>query len=185
MQKLRQMEAKPLKIIREFAGQYNINWRILYAILMCESNARGLEREQIKTRFEPHIYSGFATVKDRMMNHHAALPALDAAWIRGHTYTQLRWMSTSWGIAQIMGWHYPMLGYKTIDDMMEAYKASEELQVRSFCLFCVKYRDGKFLTALKKMDIKAISKMYNGAGYKRNNYDVKLVKNFQGIENEG
>ena len=173
------METNQLNILKEFAGQYSIDWRILYAILMNESNGRGLTREKIKARFERHIYTGFARVKDNLAEHHPALPALETNWIREHTLTQLRWMSTSWGVAQIMGWHYPMLGYKTVDEMMGAYKASEELQVRSFCLFCVKYRDGKFLIALKKMDIKTISKMYNGAGYKRNNYDEKLVKNIQ------
>ena len=164
--------------LKEFAGQYNIDPRILVAILNNESEGRGFDKDgNIKTRFEVGIWSSFI-VQYNEGKKNPILPGLSVEWVRSHTKDELRLLATSYGIAQIMGWHYPMLNYNSIGDLVSAWTDLEEIQIIDFCIFCVKYRDGKFLKALQELDFKAISIMYNGLGYLRNDYDNRLHKNF-------
>lgn len=176
------MNPKLLEIIIEFAKQYNIDWRILYAILKKESDAKGFDTKgKLKTRFEKHIYDGFSKVFAGAKQH-PLLPGLKSEWIKLHSATQIEFLSTSYGIAQIMGYWYPLLNYKSIDLLIESWTTSEEIQVRDFCLFCVRYNEGKFLDALKKLDFISIAKQYNGAGFKKNNYDTDLIKFVNGAK---
>lgn len=169
------METKSKEILKEFAEQYHLDWRILAAILMKESNQQGYDdKGNLKRRIERHILSGFRDVLLNIKNRHPVLPGLKAEWIRKHDVDELVAMSTSWGIAQIMGWHYPMLKYDKVQDMVDAWQASEEMQIRDFCLFCVRYNDGKFLDALQKMNFRSIAMQYNGRGYAQNAYDRDL-----------
>ena len=168
-----------LKPIKQFADSFDIDWRILYAIGMNESNGSGREGELIKHRFEKYIFNQFARVKEGAKDTCPSLPYLDKVWIRKHSWAQLQLMATSWGMFQIMGWHYPSLGFSSIDQMVDCYKGSEDYQVRSFLYFCVKYRDSKFLKALKKGWLRTIARYYNGAGYAKNNYVQKLIKHIR------
>lgn len=173
------MKPELIQILKDFADQYKIDFRILRAILKKESNAAGFYKDgSIKERFEAHIYDGFVKVIDGS-NKHPQLPGLESEWIKTHSIQQIRFLSTSFGIAQIMGYWYPLLNYKNIYDMTDAWKASEEIQLRDFCLFCLKYNYGKFLIALSKLDYPSIAKQYNGGGYKKNNYDIDLIKYFK------
>lgn len=167
-------------IIKDFAKQYHLDWRILFAILMNESNAQGFDKSgKLKERFEKHIYTGFKQVFEGQRKKNPHLPGLTTEWIRSHNLQQLEYLSTSYGIAQIMGWQYPLLGYSSIDNMVQSWRDSEEIQIRDFCLFCVKYNNGKFLKALKQLNILSISAQYNGTGYAKNNYDNKLIKHYK------
>lgn len=167
-------------ILKEFAEQYHFDWRILGAILMKESNQSGFNKNGlIKTRFEKHIYIGFKNVANGTKKRHPSLPGLDPIWIKSHSETQLEFLSTSFGIAQIMGYWYKLLGYETINEMIDAWVDSEEIQIRDFCLFCVRYNDGNFLKALKLLNFQSIAMQYNGRGYAQNNYDKDLHTYFQ------
>ena len=169
------MQESNKNILKEFAEQYKLDWRILGAILMKESNQEGYDKKaKIKIRFEKHIMSGFRDVLLDIRKRHPSLPGLKADWIKKHTVDELNMLSTSFGIAQIMGYWYDMLGYPTIKEMVDAWQASEEIQIRDFCLFCVRYNDGKFLTALKLLNYQSIAMQYNGRGYAQNNYDKDL-----------
>ncbi|MFZ3035513.1 MAG: N-acetylmuramidase domain-containing protein [Parvibaculum sp.] len=175
------MEEKLKNILKEFAEQYHFNWKIVYAILLKESNASGFYKNGlIKKRFEEHIYNGFLKVYEGEGLKHPSLPGLKREWILAHTKVQLEFLSTSFGIAQIMGYWYSLLNYKSVNDMIVGWVDSEEIQIRDFCLFCVKYNDGKFLEALQESNyhpsLTEIARQYNGSGYKKNNYDADLVK---------
>ena len=167
-----------LFLIKEFAGQYDLDWRILYAILMTESDGDGFKNKSITKRFEPLIYAGFQKVIEGKAERHNLLPGLDPLWIRKHTLSECHLMANSLGIAQIMGYYYPYLGYKTITDLVDEWKAHEDLQLRAFFRFCLWYRSGKFLAELEAINFKQIAKMYNGAGYAKNKYDQKLIHHF-------
>ena len=168
-------------ILKEFAEQYHFDWRILGAILMKESNQIGFypESGKIKSRFEKHIYIGFKDVLNGLKKRHPSLPGLDSNWIKKHTAEQLEFMSTSYGIAQIMGYWYDLLNYESVEDMIDAWADSEEIQIRDFCLFCVRYNDGRFLTALKLLNFQSIAMQYNGRGFAQNAYDKDLHNYFQ------
>ena len=167
-------------ILKDFAKQHHLDWRIIYAILMNESNAQGFDSNgKLKERFEKHIFNGFKQVHQGYRKKNPHLPGLDTEWIKNHSLQQIEYLSTSYGIAQIMGWHYPMLGYLSIENMIQTWRDLEENQIRDFCLFCVKYNNGKFLKALKDLNIQSISMQYNGTGFARNNYDNKLLKHYR------
>lgn len=175
------MEEKNKNILKEFAEQYHFDWRILGAILMKESNQMGfyIDSKKIKSRYEKHIHIGFKNVHNGTKKRHPSLPGIDPMWIKAHTISELELLSTSYGIAQIMGYWYKLLGYEEVEDMIDAWKDSEELQIRDFCLFCVRYNDGKFLNALKLLNYQSIAMQYNGRGYAQNNYDKDLHIYFQ------
>lgn len=175
------MEEKNKNILKEFAEQYHFDWRILGAILMKESNQMGfyIDSKKIKSRYEKHIHIGFKNVHNGTKKRHPSLPGIDPMWIKAHTISELELLSTSYGIAQIMGYWYKLLGYDEVEDMIDAWKDSEELQIRDFCLFCVRYNDGKFLNALKLLNYQSIAMQYNGRGYAQNNYDKDLHIYFQ------
>lgn len=174
------MQDKSKEILKEFAEQYHLDWRILAAILMKESTQQGYDdKGNIKRRLEKSILTGFRNVVLNIKQRHPQLPGLKAEWIRSHDADEIVKISTSWGIAQIMGWHHPLLNYEIIDDMIDAWYDSEEIQIRDFCLFCVRYNGGKFLDALKKMNIQSIAMQYNGKGFAQNNYDRDLICYYQ------
>jgi len=174
------MEDKNKDILEEFANQYHLDWRLLGAILMKESNQEGFDKKgAIKTRYEKHIHIGFKNVHNGTKKRHPSLPGLDPLWIKAHTETQLEFLSTSFGIAQIMGYWYKLLGYKTINEMIDGWVDSEEIQIRDFCLFCVRFNDGRFLDALKKQNIQSVAMQYNGRGYAQNSYDKDLLTYMQ------
>lgn len=177
------VEKARIDTLKQFGIQHKIDWRILYAIAQNESNGYGLEGELIKHRFEEHIYAGFVKVKLGTFKKHPSLPGLDPEWIKSHSYKELRLMSTSWGMFQIMGWHYNMLGHASVESMVDNYKGSEDYQVRDFLIFCMIYRDGKFYQYLKKSWLRSIANAYNGAGWRKNNYVSKLIKHIRNAPN--
>ena len=169
------MQEKSKEILKEFADQYRFSWRILGAILMKESNQEGFYKDgKIKQRFEKHISIGFKNVLNGTKKRHPSLPGLEPLWIKKHTDTEVELLSTSYGMAQIMGYWYHILNYPTVAEMIDAWTYSEEIQIRDFCLFCVRYNDGNFLTALKLLNFQSIAMQYNGRGFAQNNYDKDL-----------
>lgn len=167
---------KPLSMqfIKEFAKQYNIDPALILAIGKKESNLINTDRNGlIIKRFEPHIYRGFLLVLNGRMLKHPALPGIMPEWIKKHNETELRLMSTSYGIFQIMGYYYPEMGYKSIYDLIEDWNV-EEICVKKSLEFMVKYRGGNFIKALQNNDYVNIAKMWNGLGYAKNNYDKDL-----------
>ena len=80
--------------------------------------------------------------------------------------------STSWGLGQIMGSNYRMVGCATVQDMVEQAKQSEVMQLQQWVGFV---KSANLLQALKNKDWAAFAKGYNGPGYATNKYDVKLA----------
>ena len=174
------MQEKSKNILKEFANQYGIDWRILAAILMKESNQEGFNNKgAIKMRYEKHIHLGFKNVLNGTKKRHPSLPGLDPVWIKTHDADAINLMSTSWGMAQIMGYWYKLLNHNSVKEMVDAWSASEEIQIRDFCLFCLKFNDGAFLKALKIPNFQSIAMQYNGRGFAQNNYDKDLHTYFQ------
>lgn len=172
------MLLKPLSMqfIFEFGQQYKVDPALILAIGKKESNLKNCDNNGLLIkRFEPHIYRGFILVKKDRLLKHPALPGLMPEWIKKHTEDELRMLSTSYGIFQIMAYYYPELGYKSVRDLVEDWNV-EEICVKKSLEFMLKYRGGNFIKALQNNDYENIAKMWNGLGYKRNNYDTDLKK---------
>lgn len=85
--------------------------------------------------------------------------------------------SASWGGFQVMGYHWKRLGYPSVQDFVAAMTRSEADQLEAFVRFIE--ADVSLHKALKALKWAAVAKLYNGAAYQRNLYDVKLERAFE------
>ena len=79
--------------------------------------------------------------------------------------------SCSWGLGQVMGYHWKSLSYSTLQMFINAMYKDEASQLDAMCRY-IKFNN--LINALKNKDWTAFAKGYNGKNYKVNNYDVKL-----------
>ncbi len=85
--------------------------------------------------------------------------------------------SCSWGMFQLMGYHWARLGYTDAQDFRLHMQESEGEQLQAFCKFIL--TDKSMLKALKEQSWEVFAKLYNGPAYKENLYDVKLARAFE------
>jgi hypothetical protein len=79
--------------------------------------------------------------------------------------------SCSWGIGQVMGYHWKALGYASLQAFINAMYKDEASQLEAMCRYI---KTNNLANALKRKDWKAFAKGYNGIAYAKNQYDVKL-----------
>ena len=84
--------------------------------------------------------------------------------------------SCSWGIFQVMGFHWQLLGYASVQEFVNAMYRDEAGQLDAFVRFIK--ANPNLLKALKAQDWKALAKGYNGPGYAENSYDTRLAAAF-------
>lgn len=81
--------------------------------------------------------------------------------------------SCSWGLFQIMGYHWERLGYASATAYVAAMQRGEAEHLEAFVRF-IEADDG-LLQALRRRDWAAFAYGYNGPAYSRNDYDTKLA----------
>ncbi|WP_416139079.1 N-acetylmuramidase domain-containing protein [Halomonas sp. HK25] len=81
--------------------------------------------------------------------------------------------SASWGLFQIMGFHWRGLGYASVGHFAEAMRASEGRQLEAFVRFIE--GDRALHAALARLDWRDFARRYNGPDFERNDYDTKLA----------
>lgn len=84
--------------------------------------------------------------------------------------------SCSWGLFQIMGFHWKVLGYESVQAFVNAMYRSEGDQLDAFVRF-IKVNPN-LLRALKAQDWAAFASGYNGPAYLNNSYHIKLAAAF-------
>lgn len=84
--------------------------------------------------------------------------------------------SASWGLFQIMGYHWKNLDYQSIKQFVKLMGVSEYNQLDAFIRFV---RHKKIVTRLKEKDWAGFAYRYNGSGYKKNDYDGKLDRAYR------
>lgn len=84
-------------------------------------------------------------------------------------------MSASWGKFQIMGFNYKKCGFKTIQEFVNAMYESESAQLKAFVAY-IKNRN--LADELQNKQFAQFAYYYNGAGFKKNRYDEKLLKSY-------
>lgn len=80
--------------------------------------------------------------------------------------------SASWGMFQIMGFHWERLGYASAVDYVLSLSKGEPAQLDAFCRFIE--ADGRLLNAIRTRDWPLFAEVYNGKAYKKNQYDTKM-----------
>ena len=81
-------------------------------------------------------------------------------------------MSASRGKFQIMGEHWKKLGYATLQEFINAMYSSEAGQLNAFVRYIKVFGLQK---AIQNKDWKTFARLYNGANYAVNKYDVKMA----------
>lgn len=86
--------------------------------------------------------------------------------------------SASWGMYQIMGYHYENLGYSSINDFVNKMNHHEREHMKAFGRFIEKtfYKSKNLIHWLKVKDWKKFARAYNGPSYATNKYDEKLER---------
>jgi len=82
--------------------------------------------------------------------------------------------SASWGLFQIMGYHWQRLGYHDAQHFADTMALSEAAQLDAFVSFIE--TDPALHKALKGRKWAEFARRYNGPNYARNLYDVKLAR---------
>lgn len=91
----------------------------------------------------------------------------------GQIHTAAAIESASWGLFQIMGFHWPRLGYASAENYAADITISEANQLDAFARFIE--ADKGLHTALKRQDWPEFARRYNGPAYAKNGYDTKLA----------
>lgn len=89
--------------------------------------------------------------------------------------------SCSWGLGQVMGYHWKSLGYTNLQEFINCMYKSEYCQLDAMCRFI---EVNKLLPFIRKKDWAGFAMRYNGGGYRKNKYDTKLAaayKKFGGV----
>lgn len=79
--------------------------------------------------------------------------------------------SASWGLGQVMGYHWKALGYPSLQAFINNMYKDEASQLDAMCRYI---KVNNLVNALKNKDWKSFARGYNGAAYAKNSYDVKL-----------
>lgn len=93
--------------------------------------------------------------------------------LRSVTSQQIAIEACSWGLFQLMGYHWQELGYASAEEFQTQMMASESNQLDAFVRFVL--LDPAMLKALKAKKWADFARLYNGPAYKENLYDAKLA----------
>jgi len=195
---LRIMEEKYLKdadLVR-LAGSLALEVATIKAVNEVESRGRGFNADgNPKILFEGHVF--WKELEKRGIQPAAYVrgneDVLYKKWTKEHykggavEYTRLNkaigiipnnakvaeaaYAAASWGLFQIMGYHYAALGYESVTEFVGDMQLGERQQLEAF---------GRFLQAnglvsyLRNRQWAEFARRYNGADYAVNQYDVKL-----------
>jgi len=81
--------------------------------------------------------------------------------------------SCSWGLGQIMGGNHKLVDFNDVEAMVLACMDSEAAQLRMMVAFI---RNSGLLDEVRRRDWAEFARGYNGPGFAKNQYDVKLAQ---------
>ncbi len=178
--------------IKDLANKHGIEYAGLKAVVEVEASGKGFIGDVPKILYEPHIMhrlltkKNYITIRNNLMKAHPNL-----CYPRWGTYkygaesiqhrrleiasqfnrdTALE--SCSWGLGQVMGFHWKSLGYESLQAFINDMYESEAKQLEAMIRFI---KVNGLLLALKNKDWVKFARGYNGSGYAKNKYHIKLA----------
>ena len=178
--------------IKDLANKHGIEYAGLKAVVEVEASGKGFIGDVPKILYEPHIMhrlltkKNYITIRNNLMKAHPNL-----CYPRWGTYkygaesiqhrrleiasqfnrdTALE--SCSWGLGQVMGFHWESLGYESLQAFINDMYESEAKQLEAMIRFI---KVNGLLLALKNKDWVKFARGYNGSGYAKNKYHIKLA----------
>lgn len=187
--KLSAADAKHIKLMAEEMG---VEEAALLAVIRVESG--GVTGYNIGGRLEPairyegHYFDKLCDANVRARARAAGVSSPKAGAIKNPKTQADRWalvvraanidreaayMSCSYGVGQVMGSHWKLLGYQSVHDLVKEARSGFVGQVRLMVRFI---RKNNLIHALKDRDWSAFARVYNGKNYRKNKYDELLEK---------
>ncbi|CAB5220381.1 N-acetylmuramidase [uncultured Caudovirales phage] len=172
------------------ASEIGVQPAALAAVIAVESSGSGFDSSsRPKILFEPHIFyrqlSSNPLTQAKAYNLGLAYPkwgtqpyprSSDAQYDRLLSAIEIdesaALRSASWGLAQIMGFNYSLVGCPDVQTFVTQAMDSELNQLRHLCHFIMASRLDDELT---RFDWAGFARGYNGPGYATNSYDKKLA----------
>jgi hypothetical protein len=164
--------------IKKLSEEFKMPISRIYAIMEVESSGIGFAKDtgKIIIQFEPSWFkrkspytpSGKWSLNKVDVQVNEWIAFNDAFYKNPNTAME----STSIGIMQVMGFHYKLLGFKTVGSMWDYAKVSEYNQMRLGLLFIKS--NLKMYNAFVNGEWKVAAKFYNGEKYYIHKYDLKL-----------
>lgn len=178
--------------IAEVAAAIGIDARVMQAVIEVECEGSGfLPSGRCKILFEAHWFGYYTNdaysdshpnISSRTWNR-ALYKGGDLEWGRLEQAAALdkeaAYQSASWGLGQVMGFHWEKLGYKSVLEFADRMQRSEGEQLLAMAKFI--QADDRLMRALKARDWEGFAFAYNGEGYKANQYDTKLAAAYAAI----
>lgn len=159
----------------------------LHAFMDVETSGSGFDAQgRPKILFEPHVFYRNLTGAKRTAAVKAKLAAPKWGTIpygkESNQYPRLvkamaidetaALKAASWGLGQILGENHAMVGYGTVQAMVKAFMDDEENHLKAIIDFLVASGIDDDLRA-HRWDV--VARVYNGPGYKKNQYDTKMA----------
>ncbi len=163
--------------IAEQAGKLGFESAVAGGVLITESSGSGYGSSgKLKIRFEPHIFHGYtgSWVADSHQSQAAEYQAFEAAKAINEAAA---FKSISMGAAQIMGFNAESVGYTNAAEMFDAMQVSEVAQLDGLFSFIA----GRpvLVSAAQSKDWHTFAKYYNGPGYLKGGYHIKLANYYE------
>jgi len=164
------------------AQEFGLTYAKVKTVVLIESGSQAFDpiTGKIIIQFEPHWFkrkspyspSGKWSV-NKVEKQAAEWSAFNDAFSKNQNAAM---EATSVGLMQVMGFHWKLLGFKSVGAMWDYAKASAENQLRLGLLFIKSNK--KMFDALVKTDWATFAYYYNGEQYRKFNYDVRLKNTY-------
>lgn len=173
------------------AKELDIEPAALLAVAEIESGGKVFAvvdgRSEPLIRFEGHYFDRRLSDANRARARAAGLSSPEAGAVANPASQADRWgllgrcaaidrkaayESVSWGLGQVMGAHWAWLGYGSVDDLVAEARSGAAGQARLMGRYIEKAGLG---AALRDRDWEAFAHGYNGPGFRRYAYHVKIA----------
>lgn len=163
----------------------------LKAVMAVESSGKGFDaKNRPIILFEPHVfYRNLGANREEAVSLGLAYPKWgqhpyprgnDAQYVRLEAARQINneaaFRSISVGLGQILGENFRAAGHQSAGEMFVTAADSEGAQLMQMAHFI---KANKLDDELRAKNWAGFARGYNGAGYAKNAYDVKLAKAYQ------
>ena len=160
----------------------------LHAVMEVETRGGGFDAHgRVKMLFEPHVFyrelSGPA--REQAVKAGLAYPRWGEQPYPRDSYTRLNrameidaeaaLRSCSWGLGQIMGFNCKLAGYQRVQQMVEAFLDDEATHLAAMVQFLI---SSGLDDDLRREDWRGFARGYNGSGYAKHGYHIKLKAAF-------
>ena len=179
-------------VVEKRAKELGVEYAALAAVIQVESN--GVAGSMIGNRFEPtiryegHYFDKLCPPSVRDAARKAGVSAKEAGVIKNPASQVDRWklvlkatsfdtsaayQSVSYGVGQVMGSHWKVLGFKSVDDLVSLARSGFDGQVQLMIKFIKHFG---LADELERLDWSGFARGYNGKNYRKNAYDTNMAK---------